>query len=133
MKPLKRIYFSLMLFSLTLFTQESIDQSQESIKKVETTVETIEPTISSTEEITPKASTPTVNTTDPIKRLIREIKGAKVKDRQELMNQLKVQLREINKESRQKAMMELKTSFTSKANSQCINNNLQDKPSSTHQ
>jgi hypothetical protein len=49
-----------------------------------------------------------------IQTLIEQVKTVKVKDRRVLMNQLKIQLREMNKENRQKAMMELKKSFSNK-------------------
>ena len=47
-----------------------------------------------------------------IQDLIQKVKSAKVKDRRILMNQLKIQLRKMNKESRHNAMMELKKSFS---------------------
>jgi len=47
-----------------------------------------------------------------IKTLIEQVKRAEVKDRRLLMNQLKLQLRKMNKESRHSAMMELKKSFS---------------------
>ena len=78
-------YIIFILFSLPLFAQEPIEQSIE--KKI--TVE--EPAITT---------------------LVLQIKEAKVEDRRVLMNQLKVRLRKMNKESRQKAMKELKNSFS---------------------
>ena len=53
----------------------------------------------------------------PIATLVENIKKAKVKDRRNLMNQLKLRLREMNQESRKKTMMELKNSFGSKRGS----------------
>jgi len=50
----------------------------------------------------------------PIKTLIENIKKAKVKDRRKLMNQLKLRLRDMNKNNRKKAMKELKKSFNIK-------------------
>ena len=50
----------------------------------------------------------------PVKTLIENIKKAKVEDRRNLMNQLKLRLREMNKESRKKTMMELKQSLNGK-------------------
>ena len=47
-----------------------------------------------------------------IKNLIEQVKSAKVKDRRLLMNQLKTELRKMNKESRHTAMLELKKSFS---------------------
>jgi len=47
-----------------------------------------------------------------IKNLIQQVKNSKVKDRRILMNQLKTQLRKMNKESRHSAMVELKKSFS---------------------
>jgi Skp family chaperone for outer membrane proteins len=47
-----------------------------------------------------------------IKSLIEQVKSAKVQDRRILMNQLKLQLRKMNKESRHSAMVELKKSFS---------------------
>ncbi|CAA6825426.1 MAG: Unknown protein [uncultured Sulfurovum sp.] len=47
--------------------------------------------------------------------LIEQIKTAEIKDRRVLMNQIKIQLRELNKESRQQTMMELKKSFVKNA------------------
>ncbi len=50
---------------------------------------------------------------EPIKveMLITEIKSAKPEERRTLMNQLKVKLRAMNRESRAKAMMDLRNSF----------------------
>ena len=78
-------YIIFILFSLSLFAQDSIEEH-------------IEPKVS--------VEKPTIST------LISQIKEAKSDDRRVLMNQLKVQLREMNKESRQKAMSELKKSFS---------------------
>ena len=49
-----------------------------------------------------------------IKILIEQVKHAEVKEKRLLMNQLKLQLRKMNKESRHSAMMELKKSFSKK-------------------
>jgi len=46
-----------------------------------------------------------------LKGLINQVKKAEIKDRRVLMNKLKIQLRAMNKESRHKAMVELKKSF----------------------
>lgn len=53
----------------------------------------------------------------PIKTLIENIKKAKIEDRRKLMNQLKLRLREMNKESRKKAMRELQKSLNGKKSS----------------
>ena len=47
-----------------------------------------------------------------VQKLIQQVKNAKVDDRRQLMNQLKVELRNMNKESRHSAMVELKKSFS---------------------
>ena len=47
-----------------------------------------------------------------VQHLIQQVKIAKVQDRRLLMNQLKVKLRKMNKESRRSVMMELKKSFS---------------------
>ncbi len=54
-----------------------------------------------------------------IKSLIEKIQSAKVEDRRELMNQLKLKLREINKDSRKKTVMELKKSLRRKNGQNC--------------
>jgi len=46
-----------------------------------------------------------------IETLISKIKSAKASDKRILMNQLKVQLREMNRETRSEVMRELKNSF----------------------
>ena len=53
-----------------------------------------------------------------VKALVAKIQNAKVEDRRELMNQLKLKLRNMNKESRKKTVMELKNSFNKRTNSQ---------------
>ena len=52
--------------------------------------------------------------TPSVSTLIEQVKSAKVENRRVLMNQLKVQLRKMNQESRHKVMRELKHSFSSK-------------------
>jgi len=47
-----------------------------------------------------------------IQTLIQRVKNAKVKDKRVLINQLKIQLRTMNKESRHNVMVELKKSFS---------------------
>ncbi len=79
-------YIILIIFSLSLFAQESIEQNK--LTKIQ------------------KVSELTIAT------LISQIKEAKSDDRRVLMNQLKVKLREMNKESRQKTIRELKKSFS---------------------
>jgi len=91
------IYLFLILFSLTLRAEELQQTIQVEAKKIEISTE------SSREIKSPSIST-----------LIEQVKTAKVEDRRVLMNQLKVQLREMNKESRHKAMKELKKSFSDK-------------------
>ena len=49
--------------------------------------------------------------------LISQIKSAKSTDRRLLMNQLKIELRELNAENRAKVMQELKASFRMKSHS----------------
>ena len=97
MKHYTIIYLFLILFSLTLRAEELQQTIQVEAKKIEISTE-------SSREIKP----PSIST------LIKQVKTAKVEDRRVLMNQLKVQLREMNKESRQKAMRELKKSFSQK-------------------
>jgi len=57
----------------------------------------------------------------PIKTLIENIKNAKVEDRRDLINQLKLRLREMNKESRQKTIINLKKSLNRRRECQPIN------------
>ena len=54
-----------------------------------------------------------------IKYLVEKIQNAKVEDRRELINQLKLKLREINKDSRKKTVMELKKSLRMKNGQNC--------------
>ncbi|NOZ90742.1 MAG: hypothetical protein GXO60_05615 [Epsilonproteobacteria bacterium] len=49
-----------------------------------------------------------------IKALIERIKEAGVEDKRVLINQLKLELRKMNKESRKKTVMELKNSLNQK-------------------
>jgi len=51
------------------------------------------------------------NLNSPIKILIEKIKRADPKDRRALINQLKIELRKVNRENRRKSMMELKRAF----------------------
>ena len=106
-------YIIFILLSLSLFAQESIEKNvekepiateeQESIQIVKTSDERVEEETKL--DKTQKVSEPTIAT------LISQIKEAKPDNRRVLMNQLKVKLREMNKESRQKTMRELKKSF----------------------
>lgn len=52
-----------------------------------------------------------------ISTLISQIKSARSSDRRLLMNQLKIQLRELNAENRAKVMQELRASFGAKSHS----------------
>jgi len=56
------------------------------------------------------------NTDVSIKILIERIKEAKVEDKRVLINQLKLRLRKINKESHKKTIMKLKSSLNSDKN-----------------
>ena len=94
------------LFSLTLFAQESIEQSIQPIKVEEATISSVptaEP-ISNQIEQSPSS----------ISQLIEKIKSAKAEDRRILMNELKVQFRESNKEHRHQAILALKKAFANK-------------------
>jgi alpha-galactosidase len=67
-----------------------------------------------------------------VQSLIQQIKSSKVENRRLLMNQLKIELRKMNKESRHNAMMELKKSF-SKEHHVEKRNREQGKYKNTHQ
>lgn len=97
MKHYTSIYLFLILFSLALHAEELQQPMQLEAKEIKISTE------NSRELKSPS-----------IGMLIEQVKIAKVEDRRVLMNQLKVQLREMNKESRQKAMRELKKSFSKK-------------------
>jgi len=97
MKHYTIIYLSLILFSLTLHAEEGQEPIQLKPIKIDTSIEKHK-----------EIKSPSIGS------LIEKVKRAKVEDRRVLMNQLKVQLREMNKESRQKAMKELKKSFSTK-------------------
>ena len=93
-----------MLFSLTLFAQEPIEQSVEPIKIDEAQLSNVinrEPTQEPMEQKNPSLS-----------QLIKEIQGAKADKRRLLMNALKVRLRAENKTHRQEAILALKKAFT---------------------
>jgi len=49
-----------------------------------------------------------------VPKLIQQIKSSKVKNRRILINQLKIQLRKMNKKSRHNIMLELKKAFSKK-------------------
>jgi len=73
-----------------------------------------------------------------IKHLIKEVKTAKIAERRLLMNQLKIRLRKMNKESRQSAMKELKKSFSKKNSEESLDKHRHklkkiDKQHCTHQ
>ncbi len=57
-----------------------------------------------------------------IETLISDIKSAKSSDRRVLMNQLKVQLRAMNQETRSKTMMSLRKSFNKNGSNQMQRN-----------
>lgn len=99
-----------MLFSIRLFAQEADEQI---------------PTQTLEEPKSQPATPPTVETQsilikerDSITTLIEQVKVSKVEEKRVLMNQLKVQLRQMNKENRQKVMMELKQSFATNSQNQ---------------
>ena len=97
MKPYTSIYLGILFFSLSLHSEEL----QQSIQIEDKTIDLVI-------ENSSKPEVPSISS------LIEQIKSAKVDDKRVLMNQLKLQLREMNKESRQKAMRELKKSFSGK-------------------
>jgi hypothetical protein len=97
MKPYTSIYLGILFFSLSLHSEEL----QQSIQIEDKTIDIVI-------ENSSKPEVPSISS------LIEQIKSAKVDDKRVLMNQLKLQLREMNKESRQKAMRELKKSFSGK-------------------
>jgi len=101
MKHYNIIYLFLMLFSLTLHADAEELQQTVQLEAKEIKIST---------ENSREIKSPSIG------MLIEQVKIAKVEDRRVLMNQLKVQLREMNKESRQKAMRELKKSFSKKGN-----------------
>jgi len=100
MKQYTIIYLGILFFSLSLHSEELQHNTQLKPKEIEVSE------LSSQNPI--KKQTPSIS------MLIEQVKSAKVDERRVLMNQLKVQLREMNKESRQKAMSELKKSFATK-------------------
>ncbi len=53
----------------------------------------------------------TLTDTSNVQKLITQVKNAPDNQKRELMNQLKVHLKSMNKESRKKAMMKIKKSF----------------------
>jgi hypothetical protein len=97
MKPYTSIYLGILFFSLSLHSEEL----QQSIQIEDKTIDIVI-------ENSSKPEVPSISS------LIEQIKSAKVDDKRVLMNQLKLQLREMNKESRQKAMRDLKKSFSGK-------------------
>ena len=80
-----------MLFSLTLVAEEVIEEPQKN--------QPTKPNISENENLS------------PLTTLIDKIKTSKSEDRRELMNKLKIELRAMNRDKRQKTMRELKKSF----------------------
>jgi len=67
------------------------------------------------ENIQEKKSQEVIKTQQPtISTLINEVKNAPDEQKRVLMNQLKIQLKSMNQESRHQAMMELKKSFSTK-------------------
>jgi len=52
-----------------------------------------------------------VDTQSNVSTLVNQIKSAKPENRRALINQLKVKLRDLNQDVRQKTMMELRSSF----------------------
>jgi len=62
----------------------------------------------------PTTVSPTIEQQSNLQKLINQVKNAPNKEKRVLMNQLKVQLKSMNKESRQQAMKELKKSFAKK-------------------
>ena len=103
MKRYIRVYLFLMLSPLMLFSKELKEEPQSTITSVKIKKEVI---IAKVQESSKE------NDISSIATLIEQVKIAKAEDRRELMNQLKVQLRAMNKEKREETMRELKHSFT---------------------
>ena len=127
MKPIQTISLLSLLFYLPLYADEvlpTISVEQNPIPVIEVEIETLQPSISS-ETTAPTEDNPVVIQTSqettplvisPLQKLLTQVKEAPNEQKRVLMNQLKVQLKTMNKESRQKAMMELKKSFTKSGN-----------------
>ncbi|NEW59783.1 hypothetical protein GSY74_00670 [Sulfurovum sp. bin170] len=142
MKRYISICLFLILFPLTLFGEVLTEESQPTTETIAESVEREEEVVNPTEpivEITQKSTTTedreessnTVEkntedkTTPSISTLIEQLKTAKAEDRRELMNQLKVELRAMNKEKRQETMRELKQSFANNGQGEQRQQNMQ--------
>jgi hypothetical protein len=108
MRLLKTISLISLFFYLPLYADE-VPSSQEPLPL---TIEEIIP-IQESETVPISDSIPTIQ--EPtLEELISQVKNAPDDQKRVLMNQLKVHLKSMNKESRQKTMMELKKSFSQK-------------------
>jgi len=122
-----------MLFSLTLFAEEGMEELQQSVETTQEIVDIEQETTAPTEPIVEEISE-TVQESETLEEdkpeesslssLIEKIKTTKAKDRRELMNQLKVELRAMNKEKRQETMRELKKTFAQNGQGQYRHQNL---------
>jgi hypothetical protein len=106
MRLLKTISLLSLLFYLPLYAEEPtpvISSENLPIQESEVVV-----TFTPIAEEIPETQEPT------LQELILEVKNAPNEQKRVLMNQLKLHLKTMNKESRQKTMMELKKSFANK-------------------
>ncbi len=105
MRPLKTISLLSLLLYLPLYAEEVSTtipiNEEETILPQESESVVAPPPTSTTQELT-------------IQELIEQVKSAPNEQKRALMNQLKVQLRTMNQDSRDKAIKELKKSFIKK-------------------
>jgi hypothetical protein len=111
MKQLKLLSLLCLLLSFPIYAEElTVDIPIVTIPTV--TTPTIAAPTAPLSTIEKKPETKQSN----LQMLIKQVKSAPNKEKRVLMNQLKIQLKSMNKESRQQAMKELQKSFVKKEN-----------------
>ena len=126
MRPMKLLTGVMLLLSLSLSAQETpltIEIKEETVQQETTqannSVETLPTQMSEQHKEQTIATQPS-----SIEALIKRVQTAPDTEKRVLMNQLKTQLKSMNKESRHQAMMRLKASF-SKHSDKAVESNIE--------
>jgi hypothetical protein len=110
MNPLQAISLISILFYLPLYAQESI----ESTEPIEESIVVESNTITNENEV--ESAAIKIEESPQLQELIEAVKEAPDEEKRLLMNQLKIQLKNMNQELRHQAMMSIKESFSKKEN-----------------
>jgi len=108
MNPLQAISLISILFYLPLYAQESI----ESTEPIEESIVVESNTITNENEV--ESASIKIEESPQLQELIEAVKEAPDEEKRLLMNQLKIQLKNMNQELRHQAMIAIKESFSKK-------------------